>query len=192
MKHVAIVGLALIPVVFYITALSTDSWMISSGIATNAFSTPQYQANYGIFYSSFVVGAGASYQTSSETGCFGAQMTGTTCDKLKVCEAFTIMALVLVGGALWLCLMNKGMLAASLFAVSGIFGLIGWIVWYAGIQKNSQFSEQLSFVGSTDSGYSIGYSQALDIGAWAVSLLLAPMAYRYVAMQTKMPSVSLL
>ena len=59
--------------------------------------------------------------------------------------------------ALVLSAANKGMLAAALFAVSGIFGMIGWAVWFGGIHKNDGLKALLTQLGST-SGFTIGYS----------------------------------
>ena len=175
MKHFVIAALALIPVAFYIAALATDRWSISAGLAA-AFANLPYNINYGIFRSSQWVGAGALYQTESFTGC--GEATGSLCDQVKTAEAFTIMALVLVFGALVLSAANKGMLAAALFAVSGSFGMIGWVVWFAGVHSDDFLKTIIQQVfGSTDSGFTIGYSQALDIAAWTLSIVLAPVAF---------------
>ena len=175
MKHFIVAGLSLIPIVFYIVAVSTDSWALSSGIAT-LFSNTPYQFNYGLFRSTTVIGSGASQVTTKTNGC-GSQTSTTVCDKGKTAEGFTVMALIIVSGALVLSAMNKGVLAAPVFAISGIFGMIGWALWYGGVQQSSEVKDQLTTFGSTDSGFSIGYSQALDIVAWTLSLLLAPLAF---------------
>ncbi len=47
---------------------------------------------------------------------------------------------------------------------TGILGMMGWAIWYGGVQKSSQVDAFSP---------SIGYSQGLDIVAWILNMLLA-------------------
>ncbi len=85
------------------------------------------------------------------------------------------MALIIGAGAIALAGLNKGQLSGAVYAISGIFGMIGWAVWYGGVQKASD-TTGLTSLGTT-SELEIGYSQALVLASWTLSLVLSPLAF---------------
>ncbi len=162
-----VAGLGLVPLVLYIVALATNDWSVSSGTGTLG----AYSLNIGPFHSSMVY-----VQTRYNYASCGLA-SSTLCNKLTSSKAFVIMALIIVSGAIALAVLNKGKLSGAVFVISGIFGMIGWALWYGGVQKDSESSNALSAVGAINGELSIGYSQALVIASWTLSLVLSPLAF---------------
>jgi len=166
MKNFVVAGLGLAPLVLYIVALATDYWIVSSGTGTFG----SYSLHYGPFHSAIETG-GSKFEFA---GCGSA--SNTLCNRIMTSRAFVIMALIIVAGAIALAGLNKGQLSGAVYAISGIFGMIGWAVWYGGVQKASDTTSVLTSLGTT-SELEIGYSQALVLASWTLSLVLSPLAF---------------
>jgi len=143
---------AVAPLAFYVVACATTNWSIMD-VSTNAVKS-------GLFRSTSNLG--------DTTGCGSGQtsLDGSDCDKLRAAEAFTVVALILLAPAIGLAAMEKGLFSAAAFGASGIFGMIGWAIYYGGLVKNGSST-------ITSISFDIGYSQALDIAAWSLALVLA-------------------
>ena len=106
-------------------------------------------------------------------GC-NASSSSRICSSLLAAQAFTIMALLIMTAAVVVTALNRfpTMIACVLYTVSGLFGMIGWTVYYAGVHNSSEIVAFIKEYQGTG-GITIGYSQALCIAAWTLTLVLA-------------------
>eukprot|EP00047_Mylnosiga_fluctuans_P002209 m.223619 g.223619 ORF g.223619 m.223619 type:complete len:163 (-) comp10952_c0_seq1:52-540(-) len=154
MKHFGIVGAGLIPLVFFIVSLGTTEWVTySSGVI-------KYQTGLFRYHAETPTSTDGDVCSDDDSSVNG----NSACDKIRTARAFIIMAVILVAGALALSFLKRGRIAAATWGAAGLFGLIGWAVFYGGYQEGDL---------TNGSSYDIGYSQALAIVAWVLSLVLA-------------------
>eukprot|EP00048_Salpingoeca_helianthica_P015058 m.224832 g.224832 ORF g.224832 m.224832 type:complete len:167 (-) comp16555_c0_seq1:100-600(-) len=146
-------GAGIVAVIFYIIACATQNWTTYNVTSIGDMRLSPFKTKYGNY---------GDYVGCDMPSVFAA-MKSSSCDKLRVTAAFTIMALIIAAAAAALGFLNKGKIAGAALVVSGLFGMIGWAVWYSLIDSDVQ--------SGVNDYKKIDYSQALVITAWTTSIV---------------------